>query len=271
MAHGTAFVQLFMEKIAAAAHALHWTKHKIVRSNPAKGPKIAMVNGHTCPVEERTANFTEGLNETTEEGETHSTERLGEENQQEEECIDCKLSSFSGWTPCTNTCGKRYRRRIIEQSPNFCGEPCLSLEETQDCERCGGEIQCCPLDPAKDNSAYVIKAHYATTNLTSLTFGSPTIFFCISETECNEYSPPCNNSSPNGECQNGALLETWLDIPGKSISDLVDSAEYPQNPTETSTLQTMLDVSSQGNSLGNRLTTYLFAPIDAYVSLNTYA
>ena len=53
--------------------------------------------------------------------------------------IDCKVSSWESWTPCSEKCdGKRNRTRAVVMNSDCGGEPCPHLYEEEDCN-----IDCC--------------------------------------------------------------------------------------------------------------------------------
>jgi hypothetical protein len=58
--------------------------------------------------------------------------------------VDCKLSSWSGWTECSSGCGGgvEERSRVIEQHPYFDGTPCELTSESRTCNLQACNIPC---------------------------------------------------------------------------------------------------------------------------------
>eukprot|EP00929_Paragymnodinium_shiwhaense_P087744 TRINITY_DN4788_c0_g1_i1.p1 TRINITY_DN4788_c0_g1~~TRINITY_DN4788_c0_g1_i1.p1 ORF type:complete len:1566 (-),score=344.96 TRINITY_DN4788_c0_g1_i1:100-4740(-) len=52
-----------------------------------------------------------------------------------EVCTDCRWGTWGPWSDCTHCGGQRFRRRSLDQMPNYCGKACDS-EASQEMEEC---------------------------------------------------------------------------------------------------------------------------------------
>lgn len=58
---------------------------------------------------------------------------------------DCKVTSWSSWRPCTESCGKegtQGRSRIVTLAPSANGKPCPDLHATRSCNRFACPVDC---------------------------------------------------------------------------------------------------------------------------------
>ncbi|CAK0847073.1 unnamed protein product, partial [Prorocentrum cordatum] len=59
-------------------------------------------------------------------------------------CVDCSWGAWSDWGDCSGCGGQRYRNRVVDQMPSYCGKPCTgSARDVANCTSpCAKQLFC---------------------------------------------------------------------------------------------------------------------------------